>query len=479
VKCAVVGGGFAGLAAAVRLASEGQEVTLLERAATPGGRARSFVDEISGDTVDVGVHIILGGYRATRGLLARIGASGRIDFGADLATGRVDGRVRRFGRPAPARLPSARLHALGPIEALVRCEALTVAERALALRVVAAVLRPSRLASGPEEGDTVDGWLDRLAQPAGSRRALWHPLAVAALNDDPRTASARLFAAVLRDTLCGGPDDARLGLAPSGLSSLYATDAARAVVAKGGAVRCDAEVIELLVEEVDGERAIRGVRLAGGERLDADVVIAAVPPQALLALAPEALRAERGFQAIARLRPSPVVTVHLWLDRPLFDEPLVALIDSPVRWVVSRARDAGQLPEAHALLSLAMPAAHGLVDRDDGDLAELALAELARAFPSAPRARLLHRRVVKERHATIAHPARGELDRPRPRTSTAGLFIAGDFVRTGLPASIESAVRSGEDAALLALGYQPPRPPPPPRGFVPVASLVRRPPRPA
>ena len=471
MKCIVVGGGFAGLAAATRLAEGGGDVTLIEKLPRLGGRARSIVDESTGDIIDNGPRLVFGGCPSTRAFQARIGARETLDFSADVRLAWCNrGRLVRFDRSSLDRLSTT----FGVLAGLTRFQGFTLTERALALRVPAALKLGDRLAAPAGDRETVDEWLARLSQSAGARRAFWHPIAVAALNDDPRTASAKLFESALRESIFGDRKEVQPGVAKAGLSDLDCASAERFLVERGAKVRLSTAVIELILAGPDGERHIGGVRLEGGERIDADTVIAALPPRPLLDLLPASLHGERGFAGIKRLGRSPIVSIHFWFDRLVTEEPLFGLLDSPIHWVFNRNRLGAVRDASRSALSLVIPAARALVGRASEDLIALGLAELTRALPAVGKAKLVHARVLADPDATIAHPAGDELDRPRCRTAVGGLFLAGDYVRTGLPATVESAVRSGDDAALLALIYEPPAPPPAPPGFVPIARLTRR-----
>lgn len=446
MHAAVVGGGIAGLAAATQLAEEGHAVTLLERRPTLGGRAYSVVDDTTGDVIDNGQHLVMGCYRALRGLLARIGATHRLRFQDDLdvALVREDGtRLRLKASPLPAPL-----HLLG---GLLGFGALSAWDKLRLVKAAAAIKRGTA-----SDLETVEQWLDRAGQSPEARATFWHPLALATLNDDPRTASAKLLEAVLREAFLGSRDDARLGFPACGLSELYVEDAARFVEARGGRVVTAAPVGRVLVE--DG--VARGLELEDGERVSADAVVAAVPPRALYALAPEPLRQEPYFANLLRLESSPIVSVHLWLEHPVACEAVLGLVGRPVHWIFARER----------YLSLVTSAARALIDRPARELVALAAAEVARVLPGA---KVRHARVLKEREATIAHGAGTEWFRPGTRSPVEGLFVAGDHVRTGLPATLESAVRSGEEAAALAAAFVPPparrRP-----AFVPLEALRPR-----
>jgi hydroxysqualene dehydroxylase len=460
----VVGGGFAGLAAATRLVEGGARVTLLEKRAQLGGRAYSVTDETTGDVIDNGQHLFMGCYKATRNFLARIGTDDKLRFADKLAVSFVD----------PARGTTAKLSApnlpapLSLLTGLLGFSSLSWRDKLAMLRVAAAFKLPAS-AQPASDWETVDGWLDRLGQSHAARRAFYHPLALATLNDDPRRASAKLFATVLREAFFGTSDDARLAMARVGLSDLYVDDARAWLQARGATVRLDAPVEKIIV--ADGRA--RGVQIRGGEKIEADCVIAAVPPAPLVSLVDGELRAgETWFGGLERLESSPIVSLHVWLDRIVTDEEMIGVVDSPLHWIFNRNRLTDVRDKSASHLSLVVSAARTLVDRPADEIVDVLMRELRAALPAARGASVRQTRVIKERDATIAHPAGGEGYRPRCQSPIAGLFAAGDFVRTGLPATIESAVRAGDDAAALAAAYEAPRASRPSSGaFVPLSRL--------
>jgi squalene-associated FAD-dependent desaturase len=472
MKVVVVGGGIAGLAAATRLVDGGHEVTLFERRATLGGRAFSVVDETTGDVIDNGQHLFMGCYRALRAFLERIGSAAKLRFQRDFQVSFLDdGTLTRLKAvPVPGRL-SGGLHLAG---GLLGFSSLTWADRLALVKVAAGVARPSALFPAASDFETVERWLDRVGQSRAARRGFWHPLALAALNDDPRTASAKMLEAVLREGFFGTREGSRLGMASVGLSELYAEDAARYVEARGGRVVTAAQVENVRIEG----RIARGVVLRDGTRCDADAVIAAVPPGAIGALLPRELaEGESYFAGIGRLESSPIVSAHVWLDRVVTDEELIALVDRPVHWVFNRNRlvMAPRPERAHKqCLALVVSCARELIDASAREIIELSVAELRRALPGAAKANVVHARVAKEREATIAHTAGTERLRPGARSPVDGLFLAGDYVRTGLPATLESAVRSADEAAELAAAYTPaPAPVASSGAFIPLRTLKR------
>ena len=315
-----------------------------------------------------------------------------------------------------------------------------------------------------------------MGQSPAARRAFFHPLALATLNDDPRTASAKLFAAVLKEAFFDG-GDGRLGMASVGLSDLYVDDARAWLGARGATVRAGAAVERILVER----GVARGVGLRGGEVVRADAVIAATPPAALHGLVDAEWReGETWWAGLERLTTSPIVSLHLWLDRLVTDEELIGVVDSPLHWIFNRNKLVAVKDPSRSHLSLVVSAARALIDRPPDEVVRALTDELRRVLPAAAPARVVHARLIKERDATIAHGAGTEGFRPRCQSPIEGLFAAGDYVRTGLPATIEGAVRSADDAAALALAFEPPRlaavvtpPASSGGGFVPLGRLKR------
>jgi squalene-associated FAD-dependent desaturase len=292
---------------------------------------------------------------------------------------------------------------------------------------------------------TVEAWLDSHGQTPGSRRGLWHPLAVAALNEDPSRASCRLFAAVLRLCLGEGSAGSRLGIPRVPLGRLVDPALRRYLEGRRGRVLLNAPASKLVLE---GGR-VRGVRLRDGSEIQASAVVSAVPPHALLRLLPQEVPEKDPFFGRARgMLPSPILSIHLWLDRPVLEVPFLGLLDSPIHWIFNAGRN-GEGGPAPSRVALVTSGARDLVDRSGQDLLALASAEVRRYLPRARAANLLHSRVIKERQATFSPRAGESAKRPGPATPISNLFLAGDWTDTGLPGTLESAAVSGHRCADL------------------------------
>jgi squalene-associated FAD-dependent desaturase len=438
-RVVIIGGGFSGLAAGVALAESGFEALLLERRNHLGGRAYSFTDARTGDTVDNGQHLFMGCYLNTISFLEKIGCLDKLKFQAAptidfLDSSRTITTLRCPALPAP-------MHVLA---GLFKMKGLALKEKIRALSVGRALRSNQRNPVHAEpEPLTVAEWLDRLKQSENIKRRFWYPMALATLNESPEVASAFMMRRVLQEAFCGSVSDSAIGIAAVGLSDLYTSGAQRFIESRGGRVRTGAQAVRLVVEK---QRAA-AVELKDGERIEADFFISAAPQHALLELLPEGLRATE-FAPLAMLALSPIVSINLWLDRPITDREFVGLLGTKLQWLFNKDRIYSSRQQTNQI-ALVISAARDFIDWTKAELVEMAMAELSDLLPESRSARLLHAVIVKEREATIAHTVASDRLRQGPRTSIANLFLAGDWTATGLPATIESAVLSGHTAARL------------------------------
>lgn len=430
----VVGAGFAGLSAAVRLASRGARVTVVEERRRLGGRATSFQDPVTGEVVDNGQHAIFGCYHATFDFLRIIGAldAVRLDDRLEIEIvdrAGVDSCLRSTALPPP-------LHLVG---GLLRWPALGVGDRLAALKLGAA-LRGSGDAARLARM-TVTDWLVAHGQTERLREVLWEPLAVAALNQSPAVASAAPFVEVLRRMFNGTRRDSAVGLPLRPLDRWFAEPARDWLVEKGHRFHAG-QPARLLVE---GGRAV-GVDLRG-ERIVAGAVVSAVPWFSFQAFAGDVVELAPLAGRAAAMTPSPIVTVNLWLDRPVTRTAFVGLPGRTFQWVFDKSRLAGT---SWSHLSLVSSGAEAVVAQSNDDLIQLATRELKAALPAAAQATVRRASAVREKRATFSL-APDEPPRPPPETPVSGFVLAGDWTDTGLPATIESAVVSGHRAADLVI----------------------------
>jgi zeta-carotene desaturase len=445
----VVGAGCAGLSAATALADAGARVLVVEARPVAGGRTFATRDGASGDWVDNGQHVLLGCYHDTLAFARRIGSLARLTVQGGLRVPMVDtdGRVTELRCPA---LPSPLQMAAG----VLGWPALTWRERFSVLGLAPAL---AGRAAVPAD-QTVRQWLAANGQAPRLCDLLWEPLAVAALNQPIDTATATTFVEVVRRLLGPGPDDAALVLPATSLTRAFVDPAVAFVERRGGSVWTGRTARACF----DGGRAT-GVE-SKGERVAAAAVVSAVPWHGLTAFCGESLPTalEATVARAAAMRSAPIVTANLWFDRPVLSEPFVGMPGRTFQWVFDRRR---VTPGEATHLALVCSGAEQIVDLPNDAIVGRAHAELAAAVAEAAGARLLRGTAVRERRATFSLAA-GEPPRPGTATDVAGFFLAGDWIDTGLPATIESAVVSGHRAAAAVLeflarpGPQPPAPSP-------------------
>lgn len=438
-KVLVLGAGMAGLAAAWELNQRGHEVTLLEARRLLGGRAHSFVDAKSGREVDNGQHILMGCYHDTLKLIDDLGVSPRLlrPDGLDVPYLSTRGSHRLQapkGMPAPLHLAWALL-TFGELDWTDRW---------------AAVQLSTRLQWGeqPRPNETAQEWLRRWRQTPNLVRAVWEPLCIAALNEPVETATATLFATVVSRALLGGAEDSKILISKMGFSQLFAPEVLELLGMCQSQVITGAQVKTL---DFAGDR-LAGVETSDGQRYEADHVISTLPWKALGALLPAGDPLQNATQ---QLHSSPIVSLHLWLDRPILDEPFVGLLDSPVHWVFNRQAieveptASGSEPSltGKPCYSIVVSGARDLMSMTGEELESLALEEIRRFIPAAQEAQPLHRVVYKSADATFATTPEAEAWRPETTTTWKNFWLAGDWTNTGLPATIEGAVLSGRRAA--------------------------------
>ena len=406
----VVGAGLAGLAAATALAWRGVRVTVYEAGPASGGRARSYLDRELGVVIDNGNHLLLSGNRAAMAYLARIGAR-------DPLAGPAQPRFPFI------ELPSGRRWTVAPNAGRIPWWVLVPSRRVPGARLSEYLALRRLMRAGP--GETVAS----LLAPGALARRLLEPLAIAALNTNPAEAEARLLGAVVAETLAQGGGACRPLVAREGLSESFVHPARDFLASHGGKLRTGTRLAA--IETTSGR--VTMLRFAGADVAlgPEEAVVLAVPATVAPTLLP-GLTAPDAFEAIVNLH------YRIAADLP-GGAGFIGIIGGTAEWLFARPH----------VLSVTISAANHVVDRDAGDLARAVWPEVtAAAGLTAP---MPAWRVVKERRATFAATATQNARRPGPRTALANLVLAGDWTATGLPATIEGAIRSGDRAAAALL----------------------------
>ena len=434
-RVAVVGGGLAGLAAALACADGGAAVTLVEAKPWLGGATSSF--ERDGLTIDTGQHVFLRCCTAYRAFLDRLGVADRTTLQRRMdipvvAPGRPLARLRRTGLPAPLHLAPA----------LARYPYLSPADRVRSVRAALGLrlLDPGDVAL---DRQSFGAWLRRHGQSDRSIRYLWDLFGLPTLNLHADQASLALAVKVFRTGLLERGDAADIGIPLVSLSELHGRPGLLALERAGAETRLGVKVRQVLAEDGDGDLTV--VDEAGAT--EADAVIVAVPNDRVAALLPPGSLADP--EAPSRLGASPIVNVHVVYDRQVTPLPFAAAVDSPVQWVFDRTTPAGLRDGQYLAISLS--GADEIVDEPVERLRKVFLPALADLFPAARTATVRRFLVTRERAATFRQAPGTAPSRLPAQTRVPRLFIAGAWTDTGWPATMEGAVRSGLAAARQAL----------------------------
>jgi squalene-associated FAD-dependent desaturase len=425
-RVVVVGGGLAGLTAALDLVDREQDVTLLEARPRLGGLTSSF--SRGALTVDTGQHVFLRCCTAYLALLDRLGVThlttmqDRLDVPVWFDGSRK--ALRRNGLPPPLHLAAGLLSYLGPSKAA---------------RAVPAALALQRLdpRSPAVDAQTFGGWLARHGQDRAAVDALWGLLTVATLNCDPDEASLALAAKVVQTGLFETVGGADIGISDVPLGRLHGEAFATALA--DADVRLNAKVTGIACLSPGFEVSV------GTEVITADAVILAVPPPVATDLLPASAAV-----TIGGLGSSPIVNVHVHYDRPVLDVPFLATVGSPLQWVFDRTAASGADHGQYVAVSLS--AADSWLPQKAQDVLGTILPELVRVLPAARHAEVVDAFVTREPHATFRQAAGSAACRPSSTTAVPGLALAGAWTDTGWPATMEGAVRSGHTAASVVTG---------------------------
>ncbi len=432
----IVGGGLAGLSAACDLADGGFRVTLLEKRPFLGGRAYSYRDKSSGIEVDNGQHVFLGCCTEYIRFLKRLGVYGSIRLQKRLRV-RVIDKVWGESTIYTSALPVP-LHLL---PSLLQFRSLSPAEKLLAGYAFAQVRSLDR-SRHPELDDiTFEQWLRRRRQSPNAIRSLWNLIIQPTLNEDISSVTADLALMVFQEGFLRSRNGANVGWAKVGLSSLLGEAAIRYIEERGGEVRTSDGLAGI---EVQGGAVSRMMTEAG--ELAADAYLLAVPPEKLLPLLPAPLRKDAFFAPVGRIRRSPIVNVHLWYDRRVWDGDFAAFLNTPLQWAFNKSKLWGQEGDGQ-YIDISLSGAHHFAAIPAAETIRLFEKEMQALFPAARGAALKRALVVKQRDATFAPLPGIRALRLSQSTPVRNLFLAGDWTDTGWPGTMESAVRSGQLAA--------------------------------
>jgi squalene-associated FAD-dependent desaturase len=432
----VIGGGLAGLSAACALADAGYQVRLLEKRRYLGGRASSYEHPGTGEVIDNCQHVLLGNCVNLIDLYRRLDVSDAIRWFDSLTFIEPGGRRSIL---QPSFLP-APFH---DMPAFLRASAFSFSDKLAIGRGIRAFI-----AGIPKDSDeNFAQWMQRHGQTRGAIERFWKPVLVSALNEDPDHMSVRYAGLVIRKSLLLSPGAGRMGVPTIPLSDLYGR-AIDYIQIRGGQVELNTAPESFVWSEETQQWTVT----TQGDSFATDAIVLALAFEGLSKLIPalpqnpEAEQLEMNLECFEH---SPITGIHLWFDREVSDLEHAILLDSTIQWMFhkSRLQPEKRRGEPGSYLELVVSASKSLVAMQRQEIIDLALRELVEFFPLVAEAKLLKAAVVKEVRATYSVRPQLDLLRPSSASPWPRVFLAGDWIATGWPATMEGAVRSGYLAA--------------------------------
>jgi len=422
-KVIVIGGGFAGLTAAVYLTKNKFKVTLLEASPKLGGRAYSFFDKETSITIDNGQHILMGCYYETIKFLQLIGATDNFYFQKRLEVNFVE---KGFKIKTLKSFPL--LYPLNLILGLLNFNAITLNERINLLKVF---LKLPFYSSNDFSDMSIKEWLEIENQSESVQSAFWRILAVGALNTSIEKASAKIFVDILKQIFLRGTESSTIVLPKSSLSECYSKYAQEFILQNGGCINLSELVENLIVQ--NGK--VTEIKSSVQNYTDYDYVISTVPAFALARFLNDSSKI-----VLPEFEYSTILNIHIWLKKNVIPINFFGLINSPLHWVFNKGTH----------LNIVISDANVISTKSDREIMDIVKKELNEYFLIDPEI-ISKYKIIKEKRATFI-PSKDIINaRPPQRTGIKNLILAGDWVDTGLPSTIESAVKSGRLAAEIII----------------------------
>lgn len=428
-RIAIVGGGLAGLSCAAALAGHGLTVELFESRKKLGGRAGSFVDRATGDTIDHCQHVAMGCCTNFLDFCRRMGIDGFFDRQSTLHFFGRDGKRSDF---QPTNWLPAPLHLALP---LLKLKYLSLSDKISIARCLLALTK-TPTADFPGS-PTVLAWLQRQRQSPNAIERFWKVVLVSALAESLDRASLAAARKVFVDGFLAHGDAAHILIPRVSLDELYQNRVRQWLIDHSVGIHLESPVKGLI-----GDRnQIQGLQLTDETIAECDCCVVAVPWTRLpKLLPPELLKIIDPGNQFTSILSAPISSVHLWFDRPLTDLPNAILVDRLSQWVF--ARSPGDRRDEH-YYQVVISASHDLAGREKQGVIDEVLQDLAAIFPATTGVKLLRSKLLTEDQAVFSVRPGLDAIRPTQQTAIPNLVLAGDWTRTGWPATMEGAVRSG------------------------------------
>lgn len=429
-RCLIIGGGLAGLTAASILSQKNIPVTLIESSPKLGGRTYSFFDKETNSIIDNGQHILMGCYKETILFLRLIGAENNFEYQKNLYLKFISKDKKQFKIDA-----SKLFYPFNLLSAIINYYAFTAKDK---LAFISFLIKLPFISKKSLSKLNVKEWLERENQNQTLIKNFWEILCVGALNTNLEKASAYIFYDVLIEIFFNGNFASTIVLPKFGLSESIINPAQEFIQKNNGQIILSETVKEIVVEN----QKVVEIKTDKNVFTEFDYVISAIPFYALNKIVKNGNPNFESAALVERLEltHSTILNIHIWLKENNLKEKFYGLLDSPLHWIFVK--------ENH--INIVISDADYLAEKSKEEIFDFATDELFQ-FTSIGKTDILNYKIIKEKRATFV-PAIDILDkRPDSKTVFKNLFLAGDWVNTGLPSTIESAVKSGRMAAELIL----------------------------
>jgi squalene-associated FAD-dependent desaturase len=431
---AVIGGGVAGMSAACALAEAGYRVQLIERRGYLGGRASSYLHPGVNEVIDNCQHVLFGCCTNLIGFYQRIGVEKKIHWTTGMTMIEPGGRRSKLG---PSSLP-APLHGL---PRLLSAHAFTRADKLALARAFRAMMRPIP----PDSNESLSDWLVRHKQTPGTIERFWRLVIASALNADLEAIAVPYAAKVIRELFMNSAEAGAMGMSSVPLSELYGS-AKTFLEERGSTIHLNTNVESAEWDEAVSEWTIN----TRTGTVVSEFLVIALPFEAMRKLLPHlppAPHSEELARKVDRFEHWPICSVHLWFDRQITELPHAVLLDREIHWMYNKSVLQPWRKHNGSYLELVQSASRKFAALERQQAIDQALSELAEFFPDIKGAKLEKAALIKEVRATFGVPPGIDGVRPPTAAPWPNCFLAGDWISTGWPSTMESAARAGHLAA--------------------------------
>lgn len=435
----VIGGGLAGLSASVKLVKAGASILLIEKNNHLGGRTYSFVEKNTKSVVDNGQHLLVGAYKNTFKYLEIIGTSEllskqELNGFIFLENGKKCEEIVIPQVPKPLNL----------FIAIFKMRALSISEKIDLLKLGLAIKNWDQNFQFLIKNTTVKNWLDFYEQNDRTRKYFWYPLTISIMNESPDVASAYLFANAIKRTYFDEGESSKIWIPAVGQSELYVEQAVKLIESSKSKIILNKKVNKIITKDR------KYVGIEAGEVLKSKYAICAVPHLNFLNILKDSYLYDK-YSHIGDFNLSPIVSVNIWFDRDVMEYEFVGLIGTTVQWVFNRSKILSYVNKKQFYIAAVISNAREILNLSREQILNIVLNDLKKNFPKMNDAKILFYKVIKERAATFSATPEVETFRPEQESKIKNLYIAGDWTKTDLPATIEGAVYSGFKCADLIL----------------------------